>query len=151
MARRSHACAVQLTMAELLRFIASHLMFLFDSDRYRVIDSRSRGTSGDGFVVLESDSIRLRLVRDRSQMHLEIQPNPPDGEDWFGIGVARRWLLSERPGFDYLDESSVTFLRDHLGQLESELIGEGSRKRTLDRLRSERSARADEMFGRPPS
>lgn len=137
-------------MAELLRFIATHLMFLFESGRYRIIDSRSGRPSGDGLVIVESDAVRLRFVRDRSEMHADIQPRSADGDEWFGIGVARRWLLGERPGFDHLDDSAVSFLREHLDRLEAEWSTVLGREVGLQRLRDERAARADELFGRPP-
>jgi hypothetical protein len=73
-------------------------MFLFDSGRYRIVDSRSGRPSGDGMVVIESESVPPRFVRDRSEM-LAIQPCPDEGEDRFGIGVVRRWLLGDSPGF----------------------------------------------------
>ncbi len=148
--RRCYAYAGWLTMTELLRFLASHLVFLFESGRYRIVDSKTRGRSGDALIILESDSLRLRLDRDRSQMSLDVQPNPPDGEDWFGIGVFRRWLLGERPGFDHLDESAAVFLRDYLEKIETELFSVDERSQTLDRLRAEREARADERFGKLP-
>jgi hypothetical protein len=110
----------RLTMTELLRFIATHLMFLFDSGRYRIVESRVGRPSGDGSVVIESESVRLRCVRDRSQMHVDIQPCLDEGDDWFGIGVVRRWLLGDSPGFDYLDESSVAFLHENLDRIEAE-------------------------------
>ncbi len=136
-------------MAELLRFIATHLMFLFDPGRYRIVDSRSGRPSGDGLVVIESDSVRVRFVRDRSQMHVDIQPCPDEGEDWFGIGVVRRWLLGESPGYDYLDESSVAFLRENLVRIEAEWSTRAGREVGMQRLRDERAARAEELFGKP--
>lgn len=138
-------------MAELLRFMATHLMFLFDSGKYRIVDSRSGRPAGDGLVVVESDSVRFRLVRDRSEMHLDIQPNPTDNGEWFGIGVVRRWLLGERPGYDYLDASTVSFLRDHLATIEAQWSDTAGREAGLRRLLEERAARADELFGKPPS
>lgn len=136
-------------MAELLRFVAAHLMFLLEPGRYRIVDSRSGQSPGDGLVIVESECVRLRFVRDRSEMHADIQPCLGDGDDWFGIGVARRWLLGERPGFDYLDDSAVIFLREYLNGLETEWSTAAGREAGLHRLREERAARADELFGRP--
>lgn len=135
-------------MDELLRFVASHLMFLFESRGYRIVDSRTRGAARDGLLVLEAESLRLRLVRDRTEMHLDFQPNPSVDDDWIGIGVARRWLIDDRPGFDHLDDSAVAFLREHLEDIEAGFATQ--RDATFDQLRSEREARADELFGRPP-
>jgi hypothetical protein len=137
-------------MAELLRFIATQLMFLFDEGRYRIVDSRSGKPAGDGLVVVESEAVRLRFVRDRSRLSADIQPCVDGVDDWFGIGVARRWILGERPGYDHLDESSVAFLRDHLGRIETEWSTSSGRETGLHRMRAERSARADELFGKPP-
>lgn len=136
-------------MAELLRFISTNLMFLFDAGGYRIVDSRSGQPSGDGLVVVESEFLRLRFVRDRSQMHVDLQLRKCDGEDWFGLGVVRRWLLGDRPGFDHLDESSALFLRDNLERLEDEVSRGSGCNHALARLRDERAARADELFGRP--
>ncbi len=125
-------------------------MFLFESGGYRIVDSRARGTAGDALVVLESESLRLRLVRDRAEMSLDFQPNPPIDDDWIGVGVARRWLIDDRPGFDHLDESAVAFLREHLEDIEAGFARGAERGATLDQLRSVREERADELFGRPP-
>lgn len=138
-------------MDELLRFMASNLMFLFESGRYRIVDSRARGTSEDALVVLESESLRLRLVRDRAEMHLDLQPNPPIDDEWIGMGVARRWLIDDRPGFDHLDELAVAFLREHLEDIESRFATGAERETTFDKLLSVREERADELFGRPPA
>ena len=137
-------------MAELLIFMASHLAFLFETGKYRIVDSRSGRPAGDALVVLESANVRLRVVHDRSQLHLDIQPNPAGHGDWYGIGIARRWRAGDRPGLDDLDESSIAFLRQELDGIEKEWSTEGGRQAGLDRLNEEREARADELFGRPP-
>ena len=101
--------------------------------------------------MVESDSVRLRLVSDRSEMHLDVQPNPAEGDEWFGIGLVRRWLLGERPGYDHLDASTVSLLRDHLAAIEAEWSDSAGREAGLGRLSEERAARADDLFGKPPS
>ena len=138
-------------MTELLRFMASYLTFLFETGKYRIVDSRSGRPAGDALVVLESPTVRLRLVHDRSQIHLDIQPNPPGPGGWYGIGVARRWKAGDRPGLDDLDESCVAFLRRELDGIEAEWSTEQGRQAGLDRLNEEQEARADELFGRPPT
>lgn len=138
-------------MTELLKFMASHLAFLFETGRYRIVDSRSGRPAGDALVVLESATVRLRLVHDRSQIHLDIQPNPCGSGDWYGIGVVRRWKAGDRPGLDDLDESSVAFLQRELDGIEAEWSTEQGRQAGTDRLNEEREARADELFGRPPT
>ena len=138
-------------MAELLRFIAAHLIFLLESGGFRIVDSRAGTPPGDGLVVMSSDIVRLRFVHDRSQMHADIQPCLDEESDWFGLGVARRWLLGDRPGFDYLDESAVVFLQDNLERIEAEWSNPAGLEASLKRLREERAQRADELFGRPPT
>ena len=137
-------------MTELLRFMVSYLTFLFETGKYRIVDSRSGRPAGDALVVLESPTVRLRLVLDRSQIYLDIQPNPPGPGGWYGIGVARRWKAGDRPGLDDLDESCVAFLRRELDGIEAEWSTEQGRQAGLDRLNEEREVRADELFGRPP-
>ena len=137
-------------MEELLRFLITRSMFLFTLRGFRIVDSRTFGSSGDALIVLESASMRLRLVRDSAQMHLQVQPNQTDLDEWFGIGIARRWIVGERPGSDALDDQSVEFLHDQMDRLEAEFASAEGRDLAVARMRSEKRARAREMSKAPP-
>ncbi|MCH8899294.1 MAG: hypothetical protein IH942_02230 [Acidobacteria bacterium] len=137
-------------MVELLIFLASHLGFLLEPDRFRIVDSQSSASfGGDAFVVLESAALCLMVVRERLEISLEFQPAEGHDDDWFGIGVARRYFHGDRPGIDDLDISSVGDVEPLIDELEAQFADETQRSQLLKDLRTAREKRATELFGKP--
>ena len=73
----------------ILAFIAAHMGYLWDGARYRITGSEvSTSNGGDALLLVESEELRLRFVRDRGQLFLDFQPSfsSPDGA-WFSIDL----------------------------------------------------------------
>lgn len=63
-------------MGKLLEWLAKQCAFLFEGNRFRVVDSQASDSfGGDALVVLSSSTLRLRLVRDRDQIIGDCQSN----------------------------------------------------------------------------
>ena len=72
-------------------------------------DYKAMGAS----LVLESETMRLRFVRDRGPIYAEVA-SKADPERWFELGDLWRVLHGERPE-PHL-EAWAMFFRDHLGE-----------------------------------
>ena len=65
--------------------LAERLPWLFEDLGFRITYSDySPASFGDSLVILDSDSIRLRFVRDRSQVMLDLAPRA-QSEVWFDL------------------------------------------------------------------
>jgi hypothetical protein len=136
-------------MIELLRFVAEHLDFLFESGRFRFVDSRvDGGARGSAMLVLESPATRLRLTHHHSEILLDFQSVEVGSDDWFSLGLLRGVLLGDRGGSEVLDSNWARFLRGSLNELETE-FGDPARAATLvGRLGGQARQRADALFPR---
>jgi hypothetical protein len=71
-------------------------------------------------VTVASDALRLRFVRDRGQLMLDLQgPGPADAKDWYSVDLLRRLLTGQRQESAVLDATCAAFLREHLAEIES--------------------------------
>jgi len=134
-------------MNELLRLLASSLSFLLEAGKFTIVGSSSGKAFGDASVTLESDGLRLELLRDRSQNAIRLQPVSGSTEEWFWLGVVRRLVDGDRPGSDELDRAAIDFLQRSIDALETQVADDESRRRLIDELVRERSARSQELFG----
>ena len=122
--------------------LAERLPWLFEDRGFRITYSEYAPASfGDSLVILDSDSIRLRFVRDRSQVMLDLAARS-EPEEWLGL-----WELFEaihkkniKPGFtlnavgDLLKQEFNTFV-EALGPKFLETQKEIQRRRN-ERLRT---------------
>jgi hypothetical protein len=134
-------------MTEILRFLVEHLEFLYAPDRFRFVDSRTSASfGGDAFLVLASDVLRIRLVRDRGQLFMDFQAAAEhDGRDWFSIDVVRRLLTGERQDTAELSPEYARFLEEHLDEIEKR-FSEEELANTRKALKELERIRAKELF-----
>lgn len=135
-------------MASIIAFIAAHMGFLWDGDRYRITSSEvATSNGGDAVLVVESEELRLRIVRDRGQLFLDFQPSFSsfDG-DWFSVDLLRRLQTGKREQTAELDERYAAFVRDNLQEIERS-FSETEWAGTLTRLKKMKAKRAKELFG----
>jgi len=133
-------------MTEILDYLARFCSFLWAGSRYRIVDSAvSPSFGGDAWVTVASDELRLRFVRDRGQLMLDVQ-GPADGKDWYSIDLLRRLITGERQDSALLDAGYAAFLREHLARIESLFFPEEAAE-TRSRLRELKRKRAKELFG----
>lgn len=135
-------------MTLILAFIAAHMGFLWDGARYRITASEvATSNGGDALLLVESEKLRLRFVRDRGQLFLDLQPffSSPDGE-WFSIDLVRRLKTGRPEETAELDEGYAAFVREHLQEIEHQ-FSEEEWAGTSARLKKLKVKRAKELFG----
>jgi len=134
-------------MTELLLFLIEHLAFLYAPDRYRFVDSRTSEGFGDAYLVLESDALRVRLVRDRSQLFMDVQSVGQHGDrDWYSIDIVRQLVTGERQTTAELSPDYAQFLERHLDEIERRFSDE-ELPATVSALKALQDERAKELFG----
>lgn len=135
-------------MMKILRFLADYCAFLFLPGRFRFVDSESsKSFGGDAFVVLESDTLRLRFVDDRDDLTLDVQAvfNRPD-DPWPSFDLVQ-WLVSgERPDSSLLKPDKAKFLEEHLAEVER-LFSSDRAAETMKELGQLGMIRARERYG----
>ena len=135
-------------MNQILAFLVDHMSFLWDGARSRITGSEvATSNGGDAYLVVESDRLRLRFVRDRGQLSLELQPSEANGSnDWYSVDLVRRLLLGRRETSGLLDASYASFVREQLAEIESCFSPERW-ETTRAELKRLARIRSREMFG----
>lgn len=133
-------------MKELLKLLAGPLYFLLEASRFKIVDSTRSRTSDHATVTLQSTTVRLEIVRDRTQNSIRFQAVDDPFQQWFWIGVLRRVLDGDRPGRDDLDSGAIEFLRRSLDSLDDRITSDESRVQLIADLTREQRARAAELF-----
>lgn len=132
----------------ILAFIVAHMRYLWTGARFRITGSEvSTSNGGDALLIVESDVLRLRFVRDRGQLFLDFQPVVTDRpKEWYSVDLVRRLLLGQRETSALLDESYASFIHDELPEIESR-FAQVRWPETHSELRKIQKVRAKEMFG----
>ncbi len=135
-------------MTEILRFLTDWLAFLYARGRFWFVDSGvSTSFGGDAYLVLESDAMRIRLIRDRAQLFMDFQARGDDGEmDWYSIDVVRRLLTGERQETAELSPDYARFLEEHVDEIERR-FSPAEMPATRKALKDLEKRRAKELFG----
>jgi hypothetical protein len=126
--------------------VVSRFPWLFDDLGFRVVEhDYSHRSMGSGYVVLESDSLRIKFVNDRGSIYPEVS-SPHQPQRWIELGLLWVVLTGDRPA-PQLD-GWAWFLRDHLRELvdalgprfavtnEAVLLQERENQETLARYRA---------------
>jgi hypothetical protein len=79
-------------MTQILAFIATHMGFLWQGAHFRIVGSEvTTSNGGDAYLMVESDVLRMRFVRDRGQLLLDFQPSARGpSSSWFSVDLIRR-------------------------------------------------------------
>ncbi len=132
-------------MNELLTYLVSRLSFLYNEYDARFVDSRVRGP--DAMLVLETGNLRLRLVRDRSQLFVDFQSAENPREDyWFSFDMIRQLLTDEIVDSAEMDDEKAEFIYDHFSTI-ADAFSASKRNETEKKLRVYEHARAKRLFG----
>ena len=100
-------------MSELLTFLASHLMFLFQDYGAKFVNSDTSGA--DGAVDLETKAMRMSLDCERGQISFDFQSKeelPDNG--WFSYHIIRGFITGEFTHNAMLDKEAAEFLEAHM-------------------------------------
>jgi hypothetical protein len=134
-------------MSELLIFLATKLAFLLEPGRFRIVSSESsRSQGGDALVEMVSDTLRVCLTRDRSQLLMRFQPLSFKTE-WFSPGLLRGMLTGKLPSSEVLDDAWAIELQSTLSELERRLADPDEAEVTIRELRRQAKLRRKELFG----
>ncbi len=134
-------------MTQILVFVATYMGFLWEGARFRIVDSEvSTANGGDALMVVESAALRMRLIQDRGQLFLDLEPLMVGKSEWYSIDLVRRLFLGRREESAVLDGSYAEFVRDYLGEIE-ERFGPKVWDSTREDLRKLKIQRSKEMFG----
>jgi hypothetical protein len=134
---------------DLLDHLVQYWSFLWASARYRIVDSMvSTRFGGDAFLVVASDGLRLRFVRDKGQLFLEVQPPwAAKTAEWHSVDLVYRLIIGQRQESAELSEEYAAFMQARLPEIESMFSSKESFKVTRVKLEELKSLRAKEMFG----
>ena len=135
-------------MKDILQFLMAYCSFLYENNRFKFVDSRVASSfGGDAFLVLASDSLKIRFVRDRGQLFLDFQSLQHGKEaDWFSIDVLHRLVTGEKQESAELTGDYASFLRENLEEIESRFSSDRLTD-TVKELRKLEQTRAKELFG----
>ncbi|MFC9689140.1 hypothetical protein ACFTSF_11410 [Kribbella sp. NPDC056951] len=134
-------------MTLILAFIATHMGFLWDQARFRIAGSEvTTYNGGDALLLVESDVVRLRFVRDRGQLLLDFQPATGGISEWFSVDLIRRLMLGQPESSGLLDEGYAAFIGQHLDAIEGRFRPERWAE-THAELKALKVKRAKELFG----
>jgi hypothetical protein len=132
-------------MKELLQFIAEHLLFLMES--FRFVDSRSSAAfGGNACIILKSENVRIRLIRERLKLYVEFQSSYGPEDCWYDWDVIREMVLQQPVHPSLLDSAATIQLEEMLPILEDifSIPKHESTENVLKGLERERSRR---LFG----
>jgi len=133
------------TMNELLSYLIAHFSFLYNDHGARFVDSQVDGPHAS--LVLEMNDLRLRFVRDRSQLFLDFQSrHRPSDDDWFSFDIVRQLITNEIVDSAELDESKVEFVERNLAEI-ANAFSELKRQETEKTLHKYEHGRAARLFG----
>lgn len=133
------------TMNDLLTYLVSHLSFLYNDYEARFVDSQVRGP--DALLVLEVGELRVRLVRDRSQIFVDFKScGNPSEDDWASFDIIRQLLTGEIVDDAVMDEEKARFIQDHFAAI-IDAFRSGNRGETEKKLHKFKQARAKRLFG----
>jgi hypothetical protein len=133
------------TMNELLTYLIARLSFLYNEYGARFINSQVRGPHA--LLVLQADNIRLRLVRDRSQLFVDFQSSEgSSADDWFSFDMVRQLLTGTIVDSAEMDDEKAQFIHDNFSAI-VEAFSAAKREQTENKLHEYERARAERLFG----
>ncbi len=134
-------------MNEILEFLVKYCSFLYETNRFKFVDSLVSSSFGNALLVLASDTLRLRFVRDRSQLFLDFQSIQQKGKmHWHSIDVVRQLITGKKQQSAELTEDYAIFLRNHLDDIE-QCFSKEKLTETVQALQKLKRVRAKELFG----
>ena len=135
-------------MSELLRVLREWLLFFFADNRYRLIHSQVGPSFDDALVEFASNTLRWRLVQDRSQIFLNCRPVEGRYKDWewYSADVLIRLITGQRVESAVLTQDLAHWFETNLAEIEERFSGECLQE-TRRKLKKLERLRAKELFG----
>ncbi len=133
-------------MNKLLEFIIAHFGYLYDELDCRFADSQVHGPNA--VLVFEVEELRLRFVRDRSQIFVDFQNRRRGSRNpWFSFGVVRQLITGEIGGSEEMDAEKALYIHRQFSEIKSAFADVNAKETeiTLKKLEHERGER---LFGK---
>jgi hypothetical protein len=138
-------------VTDLLRLVQTELLPQIEKHGFKVTTSEASDSFDNASVVLQAPELRLRVVRERSQVFADIGP-VAEPSTWFDSAVVMDDLgLSSNAGFHDRDQQKVlqglaSFLNAMWGELRARFASDRLAK-TKQELQRLKEIRAQRMFG----
>lgn len=135
-------------MAELLKVLREWLIFFFVKDRYRLVYSQVGLSFDDALIEFVSDTLRWRLVCDRSQVFLDCRPAKGRHKDWdwYSADLLIRLTTGKRIDSAVLTQDMAKWFQSNLSEIEQK-FSEERLEETVRELKKLEKVRAKELFG----
>lgn len=135
-------------MAELLRILREWLLFFFAGNRYRLVHSQVGPSFDDALIEFVSNTLRWRLVRDRSQVFLDCRLAEGKDKDWewYSADVLIRLIAGRRADSAVLTQGMAAWFEANLPEVERR-FSDDRREETRRELKKLEKLRAKELFG----
>jgi|WetSurMetagenome_2_1015567.scaffolds.fasta_scaffold984306_1 hypothetical protein len=137
---------------ELLALVRQDLLLALRPLGFQVVQAESADSFDNATVVLRSNALQLRIVRERSILFVDLGP-PTEPNTWFDSAVIIDYLaLSARAGFHGRNPNEVlqgvgTFVNTFWGELRALFAQPDFARRKLE-LIALKEARATRLFGK---
>lgn len=134
-------------MNDILEFLVRCCAFLWKDARFRIVDSQvTTVMGGDAWLLVASETLELRFVRDRGQLFLDLRPAGVAEKQWFSIDLVWRLLLDRKRDSAELDTAYAELLAEHLDELERR-FAPAQWPQTRTELKGHERKRSKDLFG----
>jgi len=97
-------------------------------------------------MIFSNNNIKLRFLRDRDQLFLDLLSLYDERNNWFSIGLIRNEILNEGDFLDLINEGNICFLNDKFELIES-MFKKSNIENTIKSLKIQEKLRAKKLFG----
>ena len=135
-------------MSELLRVLRDWLLFFFEDNRYRLVNSQVGPSFDDALIEFASNTLLWRLVQDRSQILLNCRPAEGRYKDWewYSADVLIHLITGGRVDSAVLTQDMASWFQSNLSEIERR-FSEERLEETKRKLKKLERLRAKELFG----
>lgn len=128
------------------RIVPDACSYLREEHGFQIIESLwSESFGGDALVVLATEGLQVRFVRDRGQLFFDLRPDESD--KWYSVDLVRA-LISGRKAFHaIMDEENAGFVRDHFQEI-MQLFSPERVNDTTEELEELKRSRSRQLFGK---
>lgn len=135
-------------MDEILKFLLNDLSFVYKIHEFRIVNSKSSNTfGGEGYLILRSNSLEMRIVNDRGQLFLDFRHvSGKSTSDWYSIDLVNQLLTGNIRETAEMDGQYVSFLSEFLPEIVS-VFDPTKIENTVSNLKKLKVVRAKRIFG----
>jgi len=134
-------------MNSLNEYVELNFNLLLHKYRYLLFEElNSNSKRGNAYMIFSNNNIKLRFLRDRDQLFLDLLSLYDERNNWFSIGLIRNEILNEGDFLDLINEGNICFLNDKFELIES-MFKKSNIENTIKSLKIQEKLRAKKLFG----